>query len=162
MRIENTTATAYITAPKSDDATSRDYLLNRLERLNHWSNPKDGELRKLFNMDATEQPETYQQLIDAIKGDKFTLDPKKVQRLKDIEDGLDGEGPDLSDYGYGPFYAMVFTDLPKTDKKGYGAAHKEYDKLKIATKDTIMVASPADGLKALQALEAWLPVGKAN
>lgn len=159
MRIENTTATAYITAEKSLDAVSRDYLLSRLSNYDSWHSPKLRELNELFKLNEEGLPKTYQQLIDAIKGDKFTLDAKKIKRL---EARAEDDDMDLEDYGYGPFYAVIFTDLPKADRKGYELAITEFNKLIRATKDIIMTSTPADGLKALQALEAWLPTGKAN
>lgn len=164
MRIENTSATAYVTAPKSDDATSRDYLLSRLAIYDGWRNPKLNELSTFFNLGEDGRPKTYLQLIDAIKNDKFSLDDKAVKRLKRLQDDLGEDDEDfLEEYGcYGPFYGIVFNDLPKSDRKGYDAAVKELEALTKATKDTIMVKSPADGLAALQALEAWTPAGKAN
>lgn len=164
MRIENTTATAYVTAPKSDDATSRDYLLSRLAIYDGWHDPKASKISDFFNLGEDGRPKSYLQLIDAIKNDKFSLDPKAVARLKRIQDEAaeDGEDFDVEDYGYGPFYGIVFTDFPKADRKGYEAAMEEYGALKQTTRDTIMVKSPAEGLTALQTLEAWTPTGKAS
>lgn len=161
MRIENTSATAYVTAPKSDDATSRGYLLSRLSLYDGWRNPKLRELSELFNLGEDGRPKTHLQLIDAIKNDKFSLDDKVVKRLKRLQDDLGEDDEDFLD-GYGPFYGIVFTGFPQSDRKGYDAAVKELEALTKATKDTIMVKSPADGLAALQALEAWTPAGKAN
>lgn len=163
MRIDNTTATAYVTAAKSDDATSRDYLLSRLSLYEGWRNPKMPELSTFFNLNEDGRPKTYLQLIDAIKNDKFSLDDKAVKRLKRLQDNLDAEDEDFDEeYGYGPFFGLIFTDFPKSDRKGYDAAVKEFEALMKATKDTIMVKSPAEGLTALQVLEAWTPVGKSN
>lgn len=164
MRIDTTTATAYVTAPKSDDATSREYLLDRLSAYESWRSPKLSELSELFNLKEDGLPKTYLQLIDAIKNDKFSLDKKIVSRLKRIQEDLEETGEEgiLGDYGYGPFYGLVFTDLPKPDQEGYYVAVKELEALVKATKDTIRVKSPTEGLTALQALEAWTPAGKAS
>lgn len=165
MRIDNTTATAYVTSEKSDSTISREWLLKRLSEYEGWRNPKIAELRKLFNMDAKYVPGTAKALIDAIKNDKFKMDQKKLDYLTDEmeqSNRFDTAEDYMEEYGYSPFYAMIFTDLPKSDEKGYVTALDDFSKALKATKDTIMVKSPDDGLAALQALDAWVPAGKAN
>lgn len=150
MRYDNT-AIAAVNTPKSDIATQRDYLLSRLAKSEY---PKEIELRKLFNIGVDNTPKTYAQLIEMIKENKYTLDEKETSRVDEyMADG--GYNP------YGPTRGIVW-DGPKPDKAGYKAGLEDMAKEFDATKDTIMVFSAEDGLKAVQAFEAWTPTGTAN
>lgn len=163
MRIETTNATAYVTAPKSDDAISREYLINRLEKLDYYNETKSYELRKLFKLDAPRQPESAKQLIEMITKKQYKLDEKRLARLDEyVSDAIENgdDDADINSWSNGPFDGIIFTGFPKPDRKGYDAAMDEYVKAKTATKDIIMVSSPADGLKALQALIDWTPETK--
>lgn len=139
-------ASASVTTTKSDTSTQRDYLLSRLERA--WD-PKETELIKLFNLNVDNKPTTFKELVAAIKDGKFKVDPK-------IEKKLDAVEADEYEWFYGPLYGIIF-DGPEPDFDGYRASIAEVRKQQIAAYDTIMTADAADGLKALQAFEAWTP-----
>lgn len=168
MRVEyNTpTASASVINSKSDEAYQREYLLTEFAGTERtWTDPKLVELSKLFNIGAPTIPMTPKALLEAFQNGKFTVDEKKVARAEKARNGGldDDDYDDFSDQDYySLFYGITFTDLPKEDRKGHDAAVKEYAKLKENTKRKIIVGTPAEGLDALLALEAWLPTGKAN
>lgn len=161
MRIETNSATAIVSAIKSDEAIQRDYLLDELRRLvdYSWNDTKFTVLREMFNLDAPKYPKSSQELIDAFANGKFTVDQAKVDANAKLlakmtpEDYYDDEGCGKADR----FYGITFTDLPVADHTGYAAAVESYKKAQKDTKRTIIVSSPADGLAALVALEAWMP-----
>lgn len=165
MRIETNSATAIVSAIKSDEAIQRDYLLDELRKLTDytWKDTKFEVLRELFNMDAPIYPRTSQELIDAFTNGKVTIDQTKVDANTKFFAGVSDDGY-YDDEGCGKssrFYGITFTDLPVADRKGYEAATAAYAKAQQDTKRTIIVSSPADGLAALVALEAWMPTQNA-
>lgn len=144
-------ASANVTTVQSDAAVQRDYLLNRLSKAQY---PKEQSFTKLFNLYVDNTPKTYKELIDAIKNDKFTLDPKAVKKVDKFSDE-DNEYPEGFN-PFGAFFGIVWEGLTP-DPEGYQAAVKELCKQATAAKDIIMTGDAADGLKALQDFEAWLP-----
>lgn len=156
------TASATVINAKSDEAYQREYLLDELARDHSWSDPKYGQLRKLFNIGTSNEPETAEELIEKITNKQFKLDEKKMARLKASKD-RDSDYDDDCDCEYtgGVFYGIIWDGI-QPDRKGYDAAVNDYDKAKADTKRKIIVGSPAEGLQALLDLEAWLPTGKAN
>lgn len=165
MRNEISTTSAALTVigSASDESKQRDYLLEDLDRLikYNWNDPKLPELRKLFNIDAPTIPRSSQELLDAFKNGKFTVDQKKVDAnakyFESTDIDSDEDDDDYSGYSGERFYGITFTDLPVADRKGYHAAVEAYEKAKKDTKRKIIVASPAEGLDALIALENWKP-----
>lgn len=158
MRVTETSATVSVAAAVSDESKQRDYLLSELDEAVRysWKDSKYAELRKQFNIGTPTVPETPQALLDAFSTGAFTVDQKKVDRAtKYAKDGLEDE--DDSEYPGSRFYGITFTGLPVADRKGYDAAVAAYEKAKKDTKRAIIVGSPADGLTALLALEAWTP-----
>lgn len=161
MRIETNSATAIVSAIKSDEAIQRDYLLDELRRLvdYSWNDTKFEMLREMFNLDAPKYPKSSQELIDAFANGKFTVDQAKVDANTKFYADPGNEGY-YDDEGCGKadrFYGITFTGLPVADHTGYEAAVESYKKAQKDTKRTIIVSSPADGLAALVALEAWMP-----
>lgn len=130
---------------------SRKYLNGRIQNI-YWN--KRDELATQFRIHNQDTPRNYKELIDAIKNDKFTLDTKRTAKIDAcVED----------DDWYGNAFDGITFNLPTApDRDGYTAATKELDKKVQDTKDIINVGTPADGLKALQELEAWTPAGKAS
>jgi hypothetical protein len=128
---------------RTDEQKKRDYLASRLDEIGF---TKRNEARKAFHMDA-DAPCTVQDLIDRIKAGTFTLDEKKAKEQS----------------AYCLMYTIDWHD-PATpaDEAGYRAARDAFKKAKTETQDQIKIADPADGLKAIQALEAWTPTGAAN
>lgn len=163
MRIDNTTATAYVTAAKSDESTQRDFLLEEFSRATEsWRDTKPCEIGKLFNLGASLFPDSSQELIDAFANSKFTVDTAKVALNTAANTGSEGYYDANGDYTGRQFYGITFTDLPVADRSGYDAAIEAYKKQKVDTKRKIIVGTPADGLAALEALEAWMPTTPAN
>lgn len=149
MRYE-TNAIATVAAAKTDVSTQRDYLTRRLELVRY---SKGCEFQKLFNLYVDNTPKTYAQLIEAIKDNKYTLDTERTEK---VDKRAKREG-----YYNSPMEGIIW-DGPKADHDGYEQAMNDLEKEMTAAKDTIMILTPEDGLKAVQALEAWVPTGAAN
>lgn len=155
MRYNETNAYASVSAPKSDIAIQRDFLLSQLA--DAWY-PKDRELENFFNLHVDNTPKTYKEMIDAIKNDKFKIDPKAK---KIIEAEADDEDEELPCGYWGPMYGIIW-DGPVADREGYHKARDEARKQKTAAERIIMTSDGAAGLAALQAFEAWLPTSEAG
>lgn len=161
-----------VTAPPSDTSKMRDYLMSRLTDIigrYDWRRPIHGKLRKQFNLDAPVIPLTSQEIIDAFKNGKVSIDQKKVDKqtayfkAKKLEQDFDDFDDDFDYDGISNrYYGVTFTDLPVADRKGYDEAGKAYEQAILSAKDDIAVLDPKDGLAALKALENWTPTGKAN
>jgi predicted nucleic acid-binding protein len=149
MRYNDNYAHASVTAPQSDTAVTRDYLNGRLVQA---FGLKEREFHTIFNLYVDNTPKTYKEMIDAIKNDKFKIDPKVERRLADAEDDKDED----SFRFYGPMSGIIW-DGPQPDRKGYEAACTEMDKQYRKANDAVMVKSAEDGLAAIEAFEAWLP-----
>lgn len=147
--VENTMSYA-----KTEEATKRDYLLGRISEIRY---EKRDELNNLFNLYEKSTPRSYAELIEYIKEGKYELDAK---RTKTIDASIEEHGIDYM--GFSPFDGIKFTARPTADWDGYNAAYKELNKQIQSTKDTIMSGDYDKGLAAIQALEAWVPAGKAN
>lgn len=150
-------------AVPSDEMTQRKFLMEELSKFDRYewqAGSATSALRKLFNLDAPKYPATSQALLDAFKSGAFEVDQAKVDKNAkllelDDEDRYDDE----DDFVGERFYGIKFTGLPVPDQKGFDAAKAALEALKVDTKRSIMVGSPADGLAALKALEAWTPTG---
>jgi hypothetical protein len=128
---------------------SRKYLNGRINSV-MWQ--KRDDMVKQFRMHNSEQPRTYKELIDAIKNDLYTIDTKRAAQI-------DGYVED--DDWYGNAMDGIKFNLPTApDRAGYDAATKEFEKAVNSAKDIINTGTPADGLKALQELEAWTYITK--
>lgn len=153
MRYNDNYASANVitTTAQSDTTVQRNYLLDRLNRA-EW--PKQQSFTKLFNLHIDNAPKTYKELIDAIKNDKFSLDAKAVKKVDSFSDE-DSDYPEGYN-PYGAFFGIVWEGATP-DPEGYQEAVKVMHKQFTAAKDIIMSGVYADGLKALQDFEAWLP-----
>lgn len=155
--------------PKSEAATQREYLLGRLEglksRYDEVPRKLRADLHKAFNLDAKDLPTDPEEFMKLLKKGDISLDQKRIDKLKaraetyeddcDFDDMLDDEGkPNI--YRYHSLTSfLVWKDAPKADLKGLAAAIDAWQKDFQTTRDTIMVSSAADGLEALQKMEAW-------
>lgn len=109
---------------------------------------KEHDLSKQFKIDKSERPQTYAQLIDAIKNGNYELDTKKTAQ---IDGYVEDEG-----YYFGNMTDGIVWKLPDgPDRDGFNAAVKVARTALIAAKDVINTGTPADGLKALQDFAAW-------
>lgn len=131
---------------KTEAAAQRDYLNGRLREVT-WA--KEKALEDAYNMHVDPRPKNYKDLIDAIKNDKFTLDTKRTKKIDSMIES------DLTFGIFGCFDGILFHGGP--DDAGYEAAFKDMEVKRRATKDIIMSGVYADGLKALQDFEAWMP-----
>ena len=148
--------TAAATIVTADPAQAqRDYLLDRARKV---LRQLDNNLFTMFGRFKKDRPETAQQLIDAIKNGKYTLDEKKLKYLEAQSDLY--EYDDIDECGYGPFYGINFTDFPGFDRDGHSKAEKELEAAFTALKDIIAIKSGDDALTALQAFEKWEPSNK--
>lgn len=124
--------------------SERSYLQSRISNIRYGKS-----FRALFNIDANPYPQTYKDLIDWIKADKFTLDTKKTARI-DLA-VADGE------FFGSVFDGIDFTALPTPDRTGYDKAVKDDLAQYQAALDVIMTSDATAGLKALNDYAAWLP-----
>lgn len=165
-----TSATTITLAPsasaigaKTDLQTEREHLLGRWREteasLDRHYGDLASKLRKTFNIDfAAKRPATATELFAAIAAGTIKIDPKK-QAMQDIAIANDhsfySDDDDYiptTDYSF----ALDFGD-PTPDRLGYTQAQADLAAKLKAAKDIIMIGAPADGLAAIQAIEAWAP-----
>lgn len=158
----NVATATVIQAASTEVSDQRAYLLRRFEELTRyeWNDSKTQAMSEMFNLGAPKFPKTSQELLDAFKNGKFTVDQKKVDAntayYADHSEDEDFDDNCMSG-SWAQFFGVTFTDLPVADRKGYDAAMAAYRKLKQDTKDAIMIGTPAEGLAALKAFELWMP-----
>ena len=132
--------------------TERDYLRRELTNVSY---AKEDELAKMFRIHNLDTPQTYKDLIDAIKNGKYTLDEKVTKK---VDAYIEEHGRS----GWGPFYGIKFNLDNAPDYDGFHKAIAERNRQRTIAERIIMTGDAAAGLKALQDFEAWTPVGKAN
>lgn len=132
----NTTLNISAQAPVSEATTQRQHLLNRLYDID---DAKYAPLRTHFKVDPVEGPKTLKDLFQKIKDGDYTVDEKFLEKKQ-----------------YSALDALYHVRWTKevADQKGYEAAVEAVKKDYKATKDTIMIADPKEGLEALRAFEA--------
>jgi len=166
MRYDSVTVAPSISieAGATEAATQREYLLKRLDKIERSFQYGDKyyEIRKVFDIDARQGPKNYKELIEAIKGGKYTIDPKVEKRLARIEEDMAAAGDDVDDRDYDYDYlgmseGIIWTDFPKADYKAFNAALETAKKKSQDVKDAIAIMDPKDALEALKAFEAWMP-----
>ena len=145
---------------KTDLQSQREYLLDRwgdVERSFTYGNLHD-KMRTAFNLDADPTPKTSRDLVDGIKSGKYKLDEEKA-KLQDIAVAQE-HGYELPNGVWVSSHDMTFAmnwNGISPDRVGYETARDAFKGNLKAAKDTIMIGTPADGLTALQALEALTP-----
>lgn len=144
--------TVTVAAPVSDAATAREYLNRRISDI-RWERV-NCEFYKLFNLGVSTRPKTYKDLIEKITKGLFKLDEKRTKKI----DALIEDDDFYGSYDDG----IIWLGDVMPDRDGFDAAVKAFDKLVQAARDTVAVGTPAEGLKAVQDLEAWQPTTKAN
>ena len=139
------------------EKTQRKYLLNRVRDFNaDWADePRSVNLSEMFKTYANNMPNTFEDLIKAIKDGKYEID-KKVQKKLDAAKASVDEG-EQPRWGYGVTYGIIFTDLPKPDLDGYYEALNEWHKLVQEVRDEINILPVEQGLASLKKLENWKP-----
>lgn len=113
------------------------YHLNR--RLNNTVSDKRQELKKVFNIEALNFPETVKEAKELI-----------------AKGWLQVNGKDEERFSYDPWYYHVeFRDPAKPkDQDGYEKATEAMDVAKTAATDDIAILAPAEGLKSLREFES--------
>lgn len=125
--------------PQSDESKQRMYLENRLSGI---TSEKRADAYKAFGLQNDAAPTNAEDLIKRIKEGKFTYDEKAAGTgWRNIFSGITWRDPDL-----------------KEDKAGFEAYEEKLYAERTKALDAIKIAPPADGLKALQAFEAWDPI----
>jgi hypothetical protein len=135
--------TMYVDNDKHIESSKINYLSGRVENIYF---KKDAELRKQFGLVNDESPETAVEMVKRIQDGKFII--------KD-------EYKDKRTYGDAARYITWRDPAVKEDQAGYKAALKAFDVAHQDARDTIAIGTPAEGLAAIKALDAWTPtVGK--
>ena len=131
-------ATANVIATNANPAEERQrsYLHTRLYDVEC---AKSNELRNFFKLDPVKGPTTIKELIQKIKDGDFSYDEKKAEY-----DHYNTEG----------VVRTIRWTKDAADQAGYKKAMEVFNKVKQETQDTIAIASPEEGLKALRAFEA--------
>jgi hypothetical protein len=136
-------ASLTINAPEDTEQSQRHYLGHRAYEISY---AKKNELEKQFFIYEPDGPKTAQETADRLKAGLYTV---KVPKTPD----------DDEDEDFGGFYWRdVFswrTPTTMPDKAGHKAAYEAFTKFYQDQLDIIRIASPADGLIALKALQDW-------
>lgn len=141
MKALNTTSVLAVSAPASVEATQRDFFSARVYQTQE---KLLAGLRKQFNMDAKDKPETAKELIKAITDGAYTLDNETLDRAE--------ESGDIRYYN--AFYGIRW-GKEKPDTTGFTAAR---DVLKEAAQDVIdagTLAPTEDLLQLLKDFQEW-------
>lgn len=111
------------------------------------------KLNKQFFISDEDAPKTLADLKDRIANGKFIIGSDDGEMI-----GANDWDDEENKPSWNIYSAIRWRDpAKKADFKGKEAAVNELSKKHTATKDQIMIGTPADGLKALQDLEAWVP-----
>lgn len=131
----------YVDAPpaQTDDYQKRNYLQGRIYET---QSAKNHDLMKTFGLVDDDAPATAKEFIQRIQDGKFVL-------KKETEDKKT----------YRPADFITWRDpAVLEDQEGFAAASVKFSVAVTDAVDTAKIAAdPADGLKALKALEAWQP-----
>lgn len=126
-------------APVSIEGTQRDYMIERLSRLNE---SKNDDLRDQFFF-TEDRPRTAKELISRIKNDEFILDEELLVKNADEVKYYNNE------------YGIVWRKN-KPDQEGFTAAMEEKKKVAQNALDVITLKSIDEAYQALKDFEAWV------
>ena len=141
----NNYASATVTAAPSDESKQRSYLEQRLYDV--YCTKRD-PLQATFGLQDDAAPATPEELNQRIKDGKFIIR------------GLDGK-KDMRFYYWTDMFQWRDPSR-KADVEGYEAAKADLKSKRQDALDTIKIDTPAAGLAALKALEAWEPTTAAS
>jgi hypothetical protein len=128
----------YVDNDKHIESSKINYLNDRRENLFY---SKRADLQKQFGLVDDEAPITANDLVKRIQDGKFVIPTDKG---------------DAQNYEATRF--IKWRDpAAKKDQAGYDAAIKQYAVANQDTKDVIAIGTPAEGLAAVKALDAWTP-----
>lgn len=124
-------------APVNVEARKMDYLKGRLNDL---FCDKECALPKAFGLENDHPPHTPKEFVERILAGKFELKDK---------------AKDTYLYGSSPSPYITWRDPKvKVDQEGYDKAYKTLQEEFTKAKDTIVIKSPEEGLKALEKFES--------
>lgn len=138
------TAINVTTAPEVPEVNQRKYLNDRAYNVKC---DKIDQLQEQFFILEPKGPTNPTELAAALKAGDYTI----------LTKDSDGDEWEEDEYFYWRNWFSWRTPTTQPDKKGYAAAVKEFTKFYMDQVDLIRIASPADGLAALQALKDWKP-----
>lgn len=128
----------YVDNDKHIESSKINYLSARVDQISY---QKINDFRKLFGLVDDKSPDTATALVDRIQAGKFILsDETKNKPTYDPDRYIRWRDPAV-----------------KEDKAGFAAAEEAFEKAKQDTRDTIVIGTPAEGLVAVKALDAWAP-----
>lgn len=133
------------------DAVKRKYLNDRLYMVR--GNFRNA-MQDKFNYYGSAAPKTYKQLIEKITKGEFKLDEKRTKKIDFYVEDNDWYG--------NSFDGIIWTGEGAPDRDGYNAVIELFEVEYKKTQDTVAIGTPAEGLAAIQALEAWTPPAVAN
>lgn len=136
----------YVDNDKHITSSKINYLSDRANTA--YYTKADG-LGRAFGFGPYIAPETVQELVDRITAGKFSFkEPSKK---------------DVKNFFYRPWEGITWKDPAVVeDQAGLDKASDELKKLFQDAKDTIAVGTPAEGLVAVKALDAWTPAVTAS
>jgi hypothetical protein len=136
--------TMYVDNDKHIESAKINYLYDRANSVFY---KKADELPRLFGLSDDAAPRTVSDFIKRIQDGMFTI---KDESKKDVEG-----------YFYRPIEGIRWRDPSvKEDTAGHKAAMEALNTAYQDTKDTIAIGTPAEGLAAVKALDAWTPTAK--
>lgn len=128
----------YVDNDKHIESSKINYLSARAANVQYG---KEQGMRKTFGLVDDYAPETAAELVKRIQDGKFLLkDDSKDKTCYDPTRFIKWRDPAV-----------------KEDQAGYKAAVDALGKVYQDTKDTIAIGTPAEGLAAVKALDAWTP-----
>ena len=128
----------YVDNDKHIESSKINYLSDRAATVQY---RKEQDARKTFGLVDDMAPETAAELVKRIQDGKFIL--KDETKDKNV---------------YEPARYIKWRDpAVKEDTAGFRAAVDALAKVYQDTKDTIAIGTPAEGLAAVKALDAWTP-----
>lgn len=142
-------ANAVVSAPPSDTSIQRKYLEGRLQDIYY---TKRDPLEAKFGLTDDDAPRTPKEFKERMDAGKFQIR------------GIDIDKDKGEQYRYWHWTDLIRWRDPavKADQEGFDAAKKDLKAKRQAALDIIKIGEPADGLKAIQELEAWEPTGAAS
>lgn len=142
-------ANAVVTAPPSDAAMQRKYLEQRLHDIYY---TKRDPLEAKFGLTDDDAPRTPKEFKERMDAGKF--------QIRGID--IDKDKGDQFRYWHWTDLIRWRDPAVKADQEGFDAAKKDLKAKRQAALDIIKIGEPADGLKAIQELEAWEPTEAAS
>lgn len=128
----------YIDNDKHIESSKVNYLTSRAENVYY---DQERNILKAFGLVNDEAPSTATELVKRIQDGKYVVKAENAERIV-----------------FDPTRYITWRDpAVKEDKEGAKAANVVLRKLLTDTNDAIAIGTPAEGLAAVKALDAWTP-----